>query len=61
VSNPAGHQTARRALGDVKKRGEISLSGLAFPDPDNQCTYQAVRYFFFTVQFHLLRTDVRSP
>src|SRR5713226_6794276 len=21
----------------VKKRGEISLSGLAFPDPDNQC------------------------
>ena len=30
----------------VKKRGEISLSGRAFPDPDNQCQQQPVPYVF---------------
>jgi hypothetical protein len=28
----------------VKKRGEISLSGRAFPDPDNQCLQQPIPY-----------------
>src|ERR1700716_3355506 len=28
----------------VKKRGEISLSGRAFPDPDNQCRSQPIPY-----------------
>ena len=31
----------------VKKFGEISLSGLAFPDPDNQCLLQPVPYIFW--------------
>jgi hypothetical protein len=30
----------------VKKFGEISLSGLAFPDPDNQCLQNPVPYIF---------------
>ena len=28
----------------VKKRGEISQSGLAFPDPDAMCLYEPVPY-----------------
>ena len=39
----------------VKKRGEISLSGLAFPDPDNQCTYQPVPYIFWNFEIQMLQ------
>jgi hypothetical protein len=39
----------------VKKRGEISLSGLAFPDPDNQCTYQPVPYLFWNFEIQMLQ------
>jgi hypothetical protein len=28
----------------VKKRGEISQSGVAFPDPDSMCMYEPVPY-----------------
>jgi hypothetical protein len=31
----------------VKKRGEISQSGLAFPDPDAMCMYEPVPYIFW--------------
>ena len=42
----------------VKKFGEISLSGKAFPDPDNQCLLQPVPYIFwnFEIQF-LMQPD----
>jgi hypothetical protein len=30
----------------VKKRGEISQSGVAFPDPDAMCMYEPVPYTF---------------
>jgi hypothetical protein len=39
----------------VKKRGEISLSGLAFPDPLNQCTYQPLPYLFWNFRIQLLQ------
>jgi hypothetical protein len=39
----------------VKKRGEISLSGLAFADPDNQCTYQPVPYIFWNFEIEMLQ------
>jgi hypothetical protein len=39
----------------IKKRGEISLSGLAFPDPDSQCTYQPVPYIFWNFEIQMLQ------
>jgi hypothetical protein len=39
----------------VKKRGEISMSGLAFPDPDNQCLSQPVPYIFWNFEIALLQ------
>jgi hypothetical protein len=39
----------------VKKRGEISLSGLAFPDPDNQCLLQPVPYIFWNFEIQILQ------
>src|SRR5258708_7187412 len=38
----------------VKKRGEISLSGHAFPDPDNQCLQNPVPYIFWNFDIELL-------
>jgi hypothetical protein len=43
----------------VKKRGEISLSGLAFPDPLNQCTYQPVPYLFWNFRIQMLQQPDR--
>jgi hypothetical protein len=39
----------------VKKHGEISLSGRAFPDPDNQCLRQPVPYIFWNFEILLLQ------
>ena len=39
----------------VKRRGEISLSGLAFPDPDNQCLQNPVPYIFWNFDIQLLQ------
>jgi hypothetical protein len=39
----------------VKRRGEISLSGLAFPDPDNQCLLQPVPYIFWNFEIEMLQ------
>jgi hypothetical protein len=39
----------------VKKHGEISLSGLAFPDPDSQCLLQPVPYIFWNFEIQLLQ------
>ena len=39
----------------VKKRGEISLSGLVFPDPDNQCLLQPVPYILWNFEIQLLQ------
>jgi hypothetical protein len=39
----------------VKKFGEISLSGLAFPDPDSQCLLQPVPYIFWNFEIQLLQ------
>jgi hypothetical protein len=39
----------------VKKRGEISLSGRAFPDPDNQCLRQPVPYIFWNFEIQILQ------
>src|SRR6202140_322424 len=39
----------------VKKRGEISLSGLAFPDPDNQCLQNPGPYIFWNFDIQLLQ------
>ena len=39
----------------LKKRGEISLSGLAFPDPDNQCLQNPVPYIFWNFDIQLLQ------
>ncbi len=39
----------------VKKRGEISRSGLVFPDPDNQCLLQPVPYIFWNFEILMLQ------
>jgi hypothetical protein len=39
----------------VKKLGEISLSGRAFPDPDNQCLQNPVPYIFWNFFVRLLQ------
>ena len=39
----------------VKKRGEISLSGKAYPDPDNQCLQNPVPYIFWNFDIKLLQ------
>jgi hypothetical protein len=39
----------------IRKRGEISLSGIAFPDPDNLCNYQPVPYIFWNFEIEILQ------
>jgi len=39
----------------VKKLGEISLAGKAFPDPDNQCLLNPVPYIFWNFEIQLLQ------
>jgi len=39
----------------VKKFGEISLSGVAFPDPDNQCLQNPVPYIFWNFSVRVLQ------
>jgi hypothetical protein len=39
----------------VKKRGEISQSGLAFPDPDSMCMYEPVPYIFWNFEIQILQ------
>jgi hypothetical protein len=39
----------------VRKRGEISLSGLAFADPDNQCVYQPIPYILWNFEIEMLQ------
>ena len=39
----------------VKKLGEISSSGLAFPDPDSQCLLNPVPYIFWNFEIELLQ------
>src|SRR5262245_642124 len=39
----------------VKKFGEISLAGKAFPDPDNQCLLNHVPYIFWNFEIQILQ------
>jgi hypothetical protein len=39
----------------VKKRGEISQSGLAFPDPDAMCMYEPVPYVLWNFEIQILQ------
>src|SRR4249919_3703242 len=39
----------------VKKRGEVSLSGRIFPDPDNMCLQNPVPYIFWNFNVQLLQ------
>ena len=39
----------------VKKRGEISQSGLAFPDPDAMCMYEPVPYILWNFEIQILQ------
>jgi soluble P-type ATPase len=43
----------------VKKFGDISLSGRAFPDPDNQCLLQPVPYIFWNFEIQMLQLPDR--
>src|SRR5712671_2377738 len=43
----------------VKKFGEISLSGRAFPDPDNQCLIQPVPYVLWNFEIQMLQLPDR--
>src|SRR6516164_2838829 len=44
-----------QAAEQVKKQGEISLAGVAFPDPANQCRPQGVPYMFAHWQLQMLQ------
>jgi len=65
---PSGASNFDRLIGDyrnpilkpqaaelVRKRGEISASGKAFPDPDNQCLQNPVPYIFWNFDIQLLQ------
>ena len=39
----------------VKKRGEISQSGVAFPDPDAMCMYEPVPYILWNFEIQILQ------
>jgi hypothetical protein len=39
----------------VRRRGEISRSGVAFPDPDALCNYQPVPYILWNFEIELLQ------
>jgi len=39
----------------IRKLGEISLSGRAFPDPDNQCLQQPIPYVFWNFEIEMLQ------
>jgi hypothetical protein len=39
----------------VKKFGEVSLSGKAFPDPDNQCLLNPVPYILWNFEIQMLQ------
>ena len=68
VRLPSGASNTAQLVGDytnpilkpeaaeiVKKRGEISLSGRAFPDPDSLCLQQPVPYIFWNFDLQLLQ------
>jgi hypothetical protein len=44
----------------VKRFGEISLSGRAFPDPDNQCLVNPVPYIFWNFEIEMLQLPGRA-
>jgi hypothetical protein len=65
---PAGASNFNQLVGDasnpilrpeaadiVRKFGEISRSGLAFPDPDNQCRQNPVPYILWNFQIQVLQ------
>ena len=39
----------------IRRNSQISASGLAFPDPDNQCMSQPVPYIFWNFEIQLLQ------
>jgi hypothetical protein len=39
----------------IKQRGEVSLAGKAFPDPDSQCLSQPVPYIFWNFEVQILQ------
>jgi hypothetical protein len=43
----------------IKKFGEISLSGRAFPDPDNQCLLNPVPYIFWNFEIEMMQLPDR--
>ena len=43
----------------VKKRADISLSGLAFPDPDNQCRLEPVPYVLWNFEIQILQQPAK--
>src|SRR5262245_3394186 len=64
---PSGQSNFNQLIGDpsspilqpwaaevVKKMGEISLAGKAFPDPDNQCLLNPVPYIFWNFEIQIL-------
>src|SRR5262245_61703007 len=66
---PSGQSNFNQLIGDpsnpilqpwaaevVKKFGEISRAGLAFPDPDNQCLLNPVPYIFWNFEIQILQT-----
>ena len=44
-----------QAAAQVKKQGEISLTGVAFPDPGSQCWPQPVPYIFWQFEMQMLQ------
>ena len=44
----------------VKKFGEISASGIAYPDPDNMCLQNPLPYLFWNFSMRMLQQPDRS-
>src|SRR5215831_18719376 len=65
---PSGQSNFNQLIGDpaspilqpwaaevVRKNGEVSRAGKAFPDPDNQCLLNPVPYIFWNFEIQLLQ------
>src|SRR6202012_4239626 len=72
--NPTGTSNSNLLVGDytnpilkpaaaeiVKKRGEISQSGVAFPDPDAMCMYEPVPYILWNFEIQILQRPDEVP
>jgi hypothetical protein len=51
----------RQAADVVKEHGDLSLSGVGYPTPSNQCWPDGVPYIFWQYGMQMLQQEGRVP